>query len=282
MDTERERQGLQDLYNQQAINAQQRVDILQQRDYWRGVLQDPATEENRQLQRMAQENLDRLDGEYSTLLADYGRLNNEALERSGGEPTPEQESETPFGGPPPPGPGETTDIAVTNWVNETLSDNLDIPKTRLNDSVEAVKQLVGDDIPEGYNYEAEIELINRYFSDSSKVTLEEFNRVQETDLKRSLHNYLKHVGINVFTNLGGMTTTMDFDNEDHKDFVDYLLETGTVTPQQVTQSGKQYRITNILQAGVITGGPNTTTTPSVPPEGFLENLYNQMLLSRGQ
>jgi hypothetical protein len=262
IETDRERQALQDIYNKQAINAQQRVDILQQRDYWRGVLSDPATAENRELQAMAQQNLDRLDAEYSTLLADYGRLNNEALQQSGGEPTPEP-GPTPEPTPPPrpePGPGETAESVtqdweneVTNWIDTELSFNKDIPITRLNDAVSAVKELAPDNVPDDYNYASEMDLINKYYTSPSEMTLNEFNRIQGTALKtvttsaggpdQTLNRYASLVGLSSSAaGTVGTNINLKFDNEQHRNFVQYLVTQGIIQESNIQKTNTVYRL----------------------------------------
>jgi len=266
MDTERERQGLQDLYNQQAINAQQRVDILQQRDYWRGVLQDPATEENRQLRDMAQQNLDRLDSEYSTLLADYGRLNNEALERSGGEPTPEQDT---TGDTPPSltdGAGMST-IDKVDTIAEMFNDtfeltDLEIRRSPFRDSIVSNANDLGRLVTElgrenaandpNYDYQYEMNLMNRAITDRTALSREEWEQLEEYT------NPIARAGVgNLFTNKATFKPPLNETltnkyvipvSEATEAFIQSLINSGTISATDYKQ-GSPNMITGMLGSG---------------------------------
>jgi hypothetical protein len=181
----------QDALSLQAINAQQRAEVLGEMQYWQGVLADPTQVA---LHADAQKNLGTLQTRYADLL-----LNNSVMTGGPSSTTPTPEPE------PEPEPEPTNDAWEIDFTKGTVEQNaqdyvaniganLITEETDLSgfrtdirtseDLAEGIVKLAGDKDIEGYDFKPEIELVNRALYNRESITQDEFLNLADAGLVR--------------------------------------------------------------------------------------------------
>lgn len=203
---------MQDSISLQAINAQQRAEVLGEMQYWQAITTAPAG-------TFTPEQLEEARAALGTLGARYGELllNTQVItgrpNTPGGGPEvdpdidPEVEPELePTGVTIPTGFNlqmATGDFVETQLKNLGFTDDMDLPGMptdirNIKDLGTKFVKLAGDKAVEGYNYTDEIELVNRYVNDSMSITSSELQDLKDAGIVRSNRS---------LENIWGITTT---------------------------------------------------------------------------
>jgi hypothetical protein len=235
----------QDSLSLQAVNAQQRAEVLGEIQYWQAVLADS---NQAMLHTDARAALGTLQTTYANLLANNSVLGGGP---SGTIPTP---TPTPTLTPETEPSWKTDFTAGTLEQNATtfiatklptvgLSATDDLPGFRPgirtdNDLAQSIYNLAGNRAVEGYDFATEIALVNKAAKNSDTLTSAEFNQLKAAGIYGSTQQYHNLFDIGIPTNttdLRGQAVRFP-QNDLMKSFMVYLVNTGILTENDVARS----------------------------------------------
>lgn len=235
---------MQDSISLQAINARQRGEILGEMQYWQAILADPG---QAALHEGARTALGELQTRYGTLLTNSsvitGRPNTPGSE--GPQLTPEPEPEPTWQSDFTAGTLEqnATTFIATKLPTVGLTAADDLPGFRPgirtdNDLAQSIYNLAGNRAVEGYDFATEIALVNKAAKNSDTLTSAEFNQLKAAGIYGSTQQYHNLFDIGIPTNTSDLRgQTVRFPQNDlMKSFMTYLVNTGTLTENDVARS----------------------------------------------
>lgn len=261
----------QDMLSLQSINAQQRAETIGEMQYWQAVLADPTQAMMHEGARAA---LGELQTRYANLL-----LNNQVMTGAPGSttptttPTPESEPTTentittddgrvvprvtPADGGVTIATGQNLTGSLNSYVTTKLgglgiTEETDLPNFRnsirdAEDLAPYIVNLAGDKATEGYDFAQELELVNRYLTNTTQVSKNEFSKLQEAGIiKDGADYYEASHGVDIKT--GGTFADFSTDNPANAQFVEDLIRGGYIPRESARVDNGNYTLNiSVLQ-----------------------------------
>jgi len=252
----------------QAINAQQRAEVLGEMQYWQAVLADPT---QLSLHESARTALGQLQTRYGELLTNSSAITGRPQEATSPEITPTGgQTPEPEPEPEPEGfvrtTGQTTQSAAVDFTKSRLNqlgitdDSLESPINILRvglqnqeDVANAIVALAGDKAVEGYNFEEEIQLVNKVLTDPTSISYEEFQEIKENNvLFKDTAKYYGVYGWDFDRSYvdGRLTERFMFnDTPQNRELVQYLMDNGHLKEENISVKDGKYTVKSNFRSG---------------------------------
>jgi hypothetical protein len=250
----------QDSLSLQAVNAQQRAEVLGEIQYWQAVLSDPS---QAMLHTDARAALGTLQTRYGQLLANNSVLGGGPSGTTPGTETPGTNNTitttdgnvVPRVTPTDGGVQIETGLSLTASMNSYISTKLtglgvtnttELPNfnNQIRDAESLapfIRTLAGDKATEGYDFAPELELVNRYLQNPTEVNKAEYNRLQAAGIIKPNADYYD-AAHNVQIGSTGSYAKFSTDNPANAQFVEQLVTLGYIDREFAEPKNGEYSL----------------------------------------